>query len=121
MNMHSIAKILVTSIAVMLTTYLLPNDWVAIQSYGLAFVVAIVLALLNTFVKPLLIIFTIPITLFTLGLFLLAINAIIILIADYLIEGFYVSGFWVALLFSLILSVVNSLLESLLITPGKVD
>jgi putative membrane protein len=60
-------------------------------------------------VRPVLIVLTIPVTIFTLGLFLLVINAAIILLADWLVTGFTVDGFWWALLFSLILSVVNSI------------
>jgi len=79
-----------------------------------AFIFVIVLALLNAIVKPILIILTIPITILTLGIFLIFINAIIILLADYLMEGFTVDGFIWAFIFSLILSVANSLVEALL-------
>ena len=71
------------------------------------------LGLLNVSVKPLLILFTIPATIVTLGLFILAINAFIIMIADWIIPGFEVSSFWWALLFSLLLSFINSLFERL--------
>jgi putative membrane protein len=74
---------------------------------------AAVLGLLNVSVKPLLILFTIPATIVTLGLFILAINAFIIMIADWIIPGFEVSSFWWALLFSLLLSFINSLFERL--------
>jgi putative membrane protein len=77
-------------------------------------IVAVVLALLRMTVKPLLIILTLPVTIVTFGLFLLVINAFIILLADSLIDGFNVSGFWIALLFSLILSVFESILFSFL-------
>ena len=75
-----------------------------------AIIVAFVLALLNGFLKPLLMILTIPITIFTFGLFLLVINGIIILFASILVSGFYVEGFWWALLFSLIMSLISYLL-----------
>jgi putative membrane protein len=75
--------------------------------------VAIVLAFLNTIVKPILTLLSLPITFFTLGLFLLAINAFIILFANKLVDGFSVNGFWTALWFSLILSIVSSILDSL--------
>ena len=61
--------------------------------------------------KPLLILFTIPVTVITLGFFLLVINAIIILVADQLLRGFEVDGFWWALLFSLLLWITNSFLK----------
>jgi putative membrane protein len=66
--------------------------------------------LLNGFLKPVLVILTIPITIFTFGLFLLVINGIIILFASSLVSGFYVEGFWWALLFSLIMSLISYLL-----------
>lgn len=75
--------------------------------------VAIVLAFLNTIVKPVLTLLTIPITIFTLGLFLLAINAFIILFAGKLVSGFRVEGFWWALIFSMILSLCTSILNML--------
>ena len=81
---------------------------VHIADFKTALLFAVVLALLNVFVKPLLILFTLPITIFTLGLFLFAINAIIIIIADKFIDGIKVDGFFWALIFSLVLSIFNS-------------
>lgn len=109
--MNLLLKIIVSSLAVFLTAYLLPG--VSVDTYVTAIWVAIVLALLNGFLKPILILLTIPVTLLTLGLFLLAINAAIILLADYFVDGFGVNGFWWALLFSLVLSLVTSLMDSL--------
>jgi putative membrane protein len=109
--MNMIIRFLLNGLAVFLTAYLLPN--VDVDGYGTALIVALVLSIANVIVKPILILFTIPITILTLGLFLLVINAIIILLADYLVDGFYVDGFWWALLFSLILSIFNSLFEDL--------
>jgi putative membrane protein len=71
-----------------------------------------VIGLLNIFVKPLLTILTIPITIFTLGFFLLVINTIIVCIADYFIDGFYIDTFWHTFLFSLVYSLSNALFES---------
>lgn len=110
--MNFIIKILVSGVAVLLGAYLLPG--VAVSSIGTALVVALVLAVLNALVKPLLIILTIPITLLTLGLFLLVINAAIILMADGLVGGFVVDGFLWALLFSLLLSILSWMAESLI-------
>jgi putative membrane protein len=81
-----------------------------IDTFWTAIVLSIVLAILNMLVKPLLIILTIPITILTFGLFLLVINAGIILLAGDLVSGFRVDGFWWALLFSLLLSMLTSLL-----------
>ena len=104
-----IINILITSIAALVASYLLPG--VIIGGFLDAVLVAIALALLNQFVKPLLVIFTIPVTVFTLGLFLLVINAVIILLADWMVLGFSVRNFWWALLFSFILTFVKSILN----------
>lgn len=109
--MNIIIKFLLNGLAVVLTAYLLPG--VDVTDYWTALIVALVLSIANVVVKPILIILTIPITVVTLGLFLLVINAIIILMADYLVDGFYVDGFWWALLFSLILSLFNSMFGDL--------
>lgn len=98
-------KILISAIAVILTSYLLPG--VHVDSFLSALIVAGVLAILNALVKPILIILTIPVTIVTFGLFLFVINALIILIASSLISGFNVDGFWWALLFSIILSLIT--------------
>jgi putative membrane protein len=108
--MRFLLKLLVSSAIIMATAYILPG--VHIDSFWTALIVAVVLALLNFFLKPLLIILTIPFTILTLGLFLLVINAVIILIADHLVgHRFEVEGFWWALLFSLIISLANSLIN----------
>jgi len=110
--MNGVIRFLLSGLAVLLTAYLLPG--VHVEHYGYALLVAAVLSLANVLVKPILVIFTIPITVLTLGLFLLVINAVIILLVDYLVSGFAVSGFWWALAFSLILSIFNSLFGDLL-------
>jgi putative membrane protein len=107
-----ILKIIVSAIAVFIVARILPG--VAVDNYWSALMVAIVLAFLNTIVKPVLTILTIPITVLTLGLFLLAINALIIIFAEKLVNGFRVDGFWPALLFSLILSLCTGILNALL-------
>jgi putative membrane protein len=109
--MNSIIKFFLTGLAVLLTAYLLPG--VHVENYGQALVVALVLSIANVIVKPLLILFTIPLTVLSLGLFLLVINALIILLVDYFVPGFSVDGFWWALAFSLILSVFNSMFSDL--------
>jgi len=110
--MKLIIRILLSALAVVVLAKVLPN--VSVDSYMTAILVAIVLSLLNFIVKPILVILTLPVTILTLGLFLLIVNAIIILLADYLIAGFNVDGIWWALLFSLLLSLLQSLLFSLL-------
>ncbi|GGG33691.1 phage holin family protein [Bizionia arctica] len=110
--MNLIIRLLLTAVAVVILAYILPG--VEVSGFGSAIIVAIVLGLLNIFIKPILVILTLPITVVTLGLFLLVINALIILMANSFIDGFMVSGFWIALLFSLLLSVLQSILFSLL-------
>ena len=106
--MKFIMRIIVTSIVAFGLSYILAG--ISIDTFWTAILVAIVLAVLNAIIKPILIILTLPITLLTLGLFLFVINALIILFAERLITGFKVDGFWWALLFSLLLSLVTSLM-----------
>jgi len=111
--MKLILKVLLTAVAVVILAKFLPG--VEIQGYTSAIIVAVVLGLLRITVKPVLIFFTLPATIVTLGLFLLVINAVIILLADSIIgTSFEVSGFWIALLFSLLLSLFQSFLYSFL-------
>jgi len=110
--MNFILKIVLSAVAVLVIANFLPG--VSVVNFTNAVIVAVVLALLKVTIKPLLIILTLPVTILTLGLFLLFINALIILLADNLIDGFQVTGFWVALLFSLILSLFESILYSFL-------
>ena len=110
--MRFIIRLLITAVVVVLLAQFLPG--VAVASFGTAVIVAIVLALLNLIVKPILVLFTLPVTVITFGLFLLVINAVIILLVDAFISGFNVDGFWVALIFSLLLSIVQSILFSIL-------
>ncbi len=109
--MNFFLKLIITAVAVIVVSYLLPG--VSVDGFFAAFIVAIVLSLLNVTVKPLLIILTIPLSILTLGIFLLVINAVMILLADSIMPGFHVNGFWWALLFSLLLSLVNTLLTDL--------
>ena len=107
--MKFLLKIIVSSFAVVISAYLLPG--VNVDGFITALLVAIVLAILNSILKPILVVLTIPITFLTFGLFLLVINAFIIIIASKFVEGFFVNGFWWALLFSIILTLTTSILE----------
>lgn len=104
-------RILVTSLLVMAISYFMKG--VVVDEFTTALTVAIVLGLLNFFVKPILVLFTLPVTIFTLGLFLLVINAAMILLCDHFVDGFDVNGFWTALFFSIILSLSQSLVFQL--------
>ena len=110
--MKFILRLLLSALAVVLLSNILPGVHVA--TFGIAVIVALVLSLLNFLVKPLLIILTLPVTIISFGLFLLVINALIILMASGLVSGFTVDGFWWALLFSLLLSLVQSILFAFL-------
>ncbi|MDH7445325.1 phage holin family protein [Aquimarina sp. 2201CG14-23] len=110
--MKFVLKMILSAIAVLVLAEILPG--VGVDSYVSALIVAVVLAVLNAVVKPLLIIFTLPVTIVTLGLFLLVINAAIILLADHFISGFSVNGWLWALIFSVLLSMFQSILYSIL-------
>jgi putative membrane protein len=109
--MKLLIRIFVSAILVMLISYLMTG--VDVDSFTTSLIVAIVLGLLNLIVKPVLILFTIPVTILTLGLFLLVINAIIILLCDNLVDGFSVNSFWTALFFSVVLTISESIVFKL--------
>lgn len=106
--MNVLAKILINTITVLVVSYILPG--IEISSFFDALVVAVVLALLNLLVKPVLVILTLPLTIVTLGIFLLILNGLIVMLAGALVDGFYVSGLFWAIIFSLLVSLVNAIL-----------
>ena len=109
--MQLLIRLFTTALLVLLIAEFLPG--VAVASFTTSLLVALVLSLLNVFVKPVLILFTLPVTLLTMGLFLLAINALLIIFCAKIVGGFVVDGFWTAVFFSIILSVLQSLTYSL--------
>ena len=112
--MKVIIKLLITAVV----AYFLPKilSGVQVADFTSAIIFAIVLGLLNLIVRPILSLLSLPITILTLGLFSLVINALIILLADKFTEGINVDGFWWALIFSVALSVITSNLEKILIS-----
>lgn len=104
-----LTRILLLSVAVVVAAWLLPG--VAVGSLWSVLLTAVVISLLDNLVRPILVVVTLPVTAITLGLFLFVINAIIILLASEIVSGFEVSGFGSALLFSLVLTGINYLLE----------
>jgi putative membrane protein len=108
--MNIILRIIVTAFLVMLLSYM---PGVHVDGFGTSIIVAIVLSLLNIFIKPIIVIFTIPVTIFTFGIFLLVINALMILLCTKIVGGFSVDSFWVALLFSILLSLAQSIVYGL--------
>ena len=114
--MKILIRLIITTIAVLITDLLLSGvslgDMSEINGMITALLTAAVLGLLNAVLRALLIFFTLPVTVVTLGLFLLVINAVIVMIADRLVPGFHVDSFWWALGFSLVLSFVQGVLQS---------
>lgn len=106
--MKLLFRIILTSILVLLIAHFMKGVHVA--GFVTALLVAIVLGLLNVFIKPIFVLLTLPFTIFTLGLFLLVINAVIILLCTNIVGGFSVDSFWTALLFSVVLSLSQSVL-----------
>ena len=104
-----LTRILLLSVAVMVAAWLLPG--VAVGSLWAVLLTAVVISLLDNLVRPILVVVTLPVTAISLGLFLFVINAIIILLASEIVSGFEVDGFGSALLFSLVLTGINYLLE----------
>lgn len=110
--MKLLSKWLLSAAALLLVAYIYPG--VAVKSFGAALVAAFVLGLLNTVVRPVLVVLTLPVTLVTLGLFMFVINALMFWAAASLLDGFHVNGFLAALLGSLIYSVLGLVIESAL-------
>ncbi|MEO6288733.1 MAG: phage holin family protein, partial [Ginsengibacter sp.] len=107
--MKFIIRLVITAaVAYGLSMILTPH--VRIDSFVTALIFAFVLALLNAIVKPILVILTLPITILTLGIFLLVINVLMILLADKFVSGIYIEGFLWAFIFGLLLSVITSAL-----------
>lgn len=106
-----IYSFLISVLAVYVTAWILPG--VHLNGFWSSVGLTLVLALLNTLVKPILVLLTIPVTILTLGLFLLVIDALIVMLASRLLSGFSVDNFWWAILYSVILSLVSSIFNSI--------
>jgi putative membrane protein len=102
---------MIITLAVFISAQIMPGVYV--DSMWDAFVVAVVLGVINIFVKPILLIFTLPINVLTLGLFTLVINAGMVLLASRIVEGFFVDGFWWALIFSIAMSIIHTVLHQI--------
>jgi len=107
-----ILKFLLTAIITYVLAAYLPGSHIG--GFGDAILLVIVLGVLNAILKPILKLFGLPITVLTLGLFLLVINAVIVMIADYLIPGFKLDGFVSALIFSIVLSIATSIVDMIM-------
>ena len=109
--MQMLVNLIINGLVVFVTGRILPG--VVINDFFTAVVVSIVLGVVNTFIKPVLLILTLPINILTLGLFTFVINALMVLIVDSLVPGFKVDGFLSALIFSLVLTIVSAVIYSL--------
>ena len=103
---------IVNAMIVFSVAYVMPG--VHVDSFVTALVVALVLGIVNAFLKPVLIILTLPITILTLGLFTLVLNALLILLVSKIVPGFSVDGFLWALIFGIVLSIANTFIHSFL-------
>ena len=109
--MNFIIRLIISTLAVLVTSYVLPGVYV--ENFLTALIVAILLGCLNVFVKPLLILLSLPAVVFTFGLFLIVINTLMIMLADKLVDGFSVGGFWHALLFGIVLWLVTNIFNAI--------
>lgn len=110
--MNLLVRLVVNAIAIVITTYLLRG--IHVDGFPTALLTAVVLALINVTIKPLLFILTLPITIVTLGLFTLVINALLIQLTATIVPGFKVDNFGWALLFSIVLTAINYILYKLI-------
>ncbi len=110
--MGLIIRILISAVAVWVASQFIPGIRVS-GGPTTYLLVAVVLGFLNAFIKPILTVLTIPITIITLGLFLLVINVLMVYLTDYLLSGFQVTGFIAALLFSFVVSIVTALIDAI--------
>ncbi len=107
--MKTFIHFLVSAVAILISAYILPG--VGVSGFLSAFVLAVVLGVINTFIRPVLIMLTLPISIVTLGLFVLVINALLIMLAAAIVPGFMVASFWWALIFGIVVALVTSVLQ----------
>lgn len=111
MGVNILVKIIIQTVAVLVAAYTLPG--VVVADFLTALVFAVVLSIINAFIKPILVLLTLPITIVTLGLFLLVINGLLVLLVGSIVPGFQVSGILWAIIFSIVVSLVSSFLNNL--------
>ena len=104
--MKLVLKLFANALAVLIAAYVVPN--VTVDTFLTALIVAVILGILNAFIKPLLVVLTLPITIITLGLFTLVINTFLVIVTSNLVPGFEVYGWLYAFLFSIIVSLVSA-------------
>lgn len=109
----------ILTLAVLAAAYLL--EGIKLSGFGAALAVAAILGILNAFLRPLLILLTLPINILSLGLFTFVINALLLKLVDVVIPGFEVQGFWTALVGALVISLVSWMLTSFISDRGRVE
>jgi len=109
--MHLLISLLLNALALIITSKIVPGIYV--PDFGVALLAAIIIGLVNTFIRPILLILTAPINLLTLGLFTFVINALMLYLASLLVPAFEVNGAWSAILGAIVLSVASTILSSL--------
>lgn len=128
--MRLLIALLVNTLAIIITAYLVPGFTIegfssvtglTMDGIKTAVIAAIVLGVINTFIKPVLVLLTIPLTIVTLGLFIFVINAVILWIAAGIVPGMHIAGFWTAIIAALVLSVVSTILSLLTKGVGRDD
>ena len=107
--MKTLIHFLVSAVAILITAYVLPG--VLVDGILTAFILAVILGVINTFIRPVLVMLTLPLSIVTLGLFVLVINALLVMLASYIVPGFAVAGFWYAFLFGIVLAIVSYVLQ----------
>lgn len=107
--MKTIIHWVVSALAILITAYVLPG--VHVDGLVAALILAVVIGAINIFLRPILLFLTLPLTILTMGLFVLVVNAILIMLASYIVPGFMVDSFWWALLFGIVLAIVSSVLH----------
>ena len=109
--MYFIIRLLINMVAILIIAYLLPK-MIQVDSWIAALVAAFLLGVANTFIRPLLVVLTLPLTVVTFGLFLLLINGLLLWLVSALVRGFYVNGFWGAVIGAILISIVSWILSS---------
>ncbi len=110
--MNLILKLLLNSISLLIVAQLI--DGISFRNYGAAFFAAVILALVNTFIRPIFVFFTLPLSFFTLGLFIFIINGLMLYLTSFLVKGFVIEGFGAALVGAILTSLVSWLLQMII-------
>jgi putative membrane protein len=111
--MKAIIKLVLMGVAVLISAYIIPDNYVYVDGFLTAVVVAVILSVVNFIIKPIVTILTLPINILTLGLFTFVINAGMVLLVSNIVPGFYVAGLLAALLFSVLLSIIRGFLDKI--------